>query len=68
MVKVVTNVLEGGSLTSHQSKSEIRIAKNGVGIMRKMVKKRYAWILAALLFAALLLAVPPVRAEQQGRR
>lgn len=33
--------------------------------MKKMVKKRYAWILAALLFAALLLAVPPVRAEQQ---
>ena len=33
--------------------------------MKKMVKKRYAWILAALLFAALLLAVPPVRAEWQ---
>ena len=27
LVKVVTNVLEGGSLTSRQSKSEIRIAK-----------------------------------------
>ena len=27
LVKVVTNVLEGGSLTRRQSKSEIRIAK-----------------------------------------
>ena len=33
--------------------------------MREMVKERYAWILAALLIAALLLAVPAGRAEQQ---
>ena len=33
--------------------------------MRIEGKKNRVWILAALLFAALLLAVPPVRAEQQ---
>lgn len=33
--------------------------------MREMIKKNCVWILAALLFAALLLAVPAARAEQQ---